>query len=80
MTYHFDMYIDDYSLRAYLREALKTKTRNQIVKEIQGRGEKFHQYNIDRILLGKDVSLETAKKLDKYIYRVNLEQMLDPFN
>lgn len=65
------MYIDDYSLRACVREVLKTKTRNQIVKEIQGRGEKFHQYNIDRFLLGKPVSLDTAIKLDKYIYRMN---------
>ena len=70
------MLIDDHSLRAYLRDALKTRTRNQIVKEIQGRGEKFHQYNIDRFLLGKDVSLETAKKIDKYIYRTNLIQPL----
>jgi len=67
------MLIDDYSLRAYLREALKTRTRNQVVKEIKGRGEKFHQYNIDRFLSGKDVSLETAKKIDKYIYRLNLQ-------
>jgi hypothetical protein len=67
------MLIDDYSLRAYLREALQTRTRNQVVKEIKGRGEKFHQYNIDRFLSGKDVSLETAKKIDKYIYRLNLQ-------
>jgi hypothetical protein len=66
------MLIDDHSLRNHLRDALKTRTRNQIVKEIQSRGEKFHQYNIDRFLQGKDVSLETAKKLDKYIYRINL--------
>jgi hypothetical protein len=66
------MLIDDYSLRDCLREALKTRTRNQVVKEIKGRGEKFHQYNIDRFLAGKDVSLETAKKLDKYIYRLKL--------
>lgn len=72
------MFVDDYSLRAYLREALKTRTRNQIVKEIKGRGEKFHQYNIDRFLQGKDVSLETVKKLDKYIYRVKLEESLEP--
>ena len=66
------MLIDDHSLREYLLEALKTRTRNQIVKEIQGRGEKFHQYNIDRFLQGKDVSLETAKKLYKYIYRIKI--------
>jgi hypothetical protein len=66
------MLIDDHSLRDYLLEALKTRTRNQIVKEIQGRGEKFHQYNIDRFLQGKDVSLETVKKLDKYIYRIKI--------
>jgi hypothetical protein len=67
------MFIDDYNLRACLIEALKTRTRNQVVKEIKGRGEKFHQYNIDRFLAGKDVSLETAKKLDKYIYRLKLQ-------
>ena len=67
------MLIDDYNLRACLIEALKTRTRNQIVKEIKGRGEKFHQYNIDRFLQGKDVSLETAKKIDKYIYRLKLQ-------
>ena len=66
------MLIDDYNLRACLLEALKTRTRNQVVKEIKGRGEKFHQYNIDRFLQGKDVSLETAKKIDKYIYRLKL--------
>ena len=67
------MLIDDYNLRACLLESLKTRTRNQVVKEIKGRGEKFHQYNIDRFLAGKDVSLETAKKIDKYIYRLNLQ-------
>ena len=67
------MLIDDYNLRACLLEALKTRTRNQVVKEIKGKGEKFHQYNIDRFLAGKDVSLETAKKIDKYIYRLNLQ-------
>ena len=66
------MLIDDYNLRACLIEALKTRTRNQVVKEIKGKGEKFHQYNIDRFLAGKDVSLETAKKIDKYIYRLKL--------
>jgi DNA-binding winged helix-turn-helix (wHTH) protein len=63
------MLIDDYSLRNYLRKILDTKTRNQIVKEIQGKGYKFHQYNIDRFLAGKPVSLDTAKKLDNYVYR-----------
>jgi len=67
------MLIDDYSLRVCLLKALKTRTRNQVVKEIKGKGEKFHQYNIDRFLQGKDVSLETAKKLDKYIYRLKLQ-------
>ena len=67
------MLIDDYNLRACLLEALKTRTRNQVVKEIKGRGEKFHQYNIDRFLQGKDVNLETAKKIDKYIYRLKLQ-------
>ena len=63
------MLIDDHSLRNYLRDALKTRTRNQIVKEIQGRGETFHQYNIDRFLQGKDVTLSTAIKLDEFLLR-----------
>ena len=66
------MEINDTELRKKLNALLRTRTRNQIVKEIQGRGEKFHQYNIDRFLQGKDVSLETAKKLDKYIYRIKI--------
>lgn len=63
------MLIDDYSLRAYLRELLKTKTRYQIVSEIKARGIKFHQYQIDKFLDYKDVNLSTAQKLDDYIYR-----------
>jgi hypothetical protein len=63
------MLIDDYSLRAYLRELLKTKTRYQIVNEIKARGIKFHQYQIDKFLDNKDVNLSTLQKLDNYIYR-----------
>lgn len=63
------MFIDDYSLRGYLRKILEAKTRNQIVTEIKERGHKMHQYNLDRFLLGKPVSLETAKKLDAFVYR-----------
>jgi hypothetical protein len=44
-----------------------SKTRNQIVKEIKADGVKMHQYNIDRFLANKSVSLDTVKKLDKYV-------------
>lgn len=63
------MFIDDYSLRGHLRKILTMRTRNQIVQDIKERGEKMHQYNIDRFLQGKPIGLETAKKLDKYVYR-----------
>jgi hypothetical protein len=63
------MYIDDNNLRSHLIKLLKTKTRNQIVKEIHNHGLKMHQYSIDKFLQGKPVSLETVKKIDNYVYR-----------
>jgi hypothetical protein len=61
------MYIDDYTLRRLLTELLRRKTRNQIVQEIKLKGDKFHQYNLDKFLEGKDVSLTTLQKIDKYV-------------
>ena len=61
------MYINDEKLRKELVRLLLTKTRNQIVSEIKATGLKFHQYNIDRFIQGKPVSIETLKKLDTYV-------------
>ena len=63
------MYIDDSELRRKLKDVLQTKTRNQIVTEIKNRTGKFHQYQIDKFLQGKDITLSTAIKLDEYILR-----------
>lgn len=70
------MYIDDYSLRASLRELLKTRTRARVTRDIQATGVTLHQYNIDKLLSGKDVSLSTLKKLDKYLYQQQLNNAL----
>jgi len=61
------MFINDDKLRKELVRLLLTKTRNQIVTEIKQSGNKFHQYNIDRFIQGKPVSIETLKKLDAYV-------------
>ena len=60
-------YIKDNELRNDLIELLKFKTRNKIVKEIQDKGEKMHQYHLDRFLNGDDVKLSTLKKINAYI-------------
>lgn len=65
------MNINDFELRKQLLEALKTKTRNQIVTEIKARTGRFHQYQIDNFIKGKDVTLSTAIKLDEYLIRNN---------
>jgi len=62
-------YIDDIQLRKDLLEVLQTKTRNQIVVEIQSRGYAFHQYHIDRFVGGEDVKLSTLQKIDNYLER-----------
>jgi hypothetical protein len=67
MIYRSDMYIKDEELRKNLQLLLMSKTRNQIVQEIKADGVKMHQYNIDRFLANKSVSLDTVKKLDKYV-------------
>jgi len=63
------MYVNDTDLRNKLKEVLRTKTRNQIVTEIKTRTGKFHQYQIDKFLQGKDVTLSTAIKLDEFLLR-----------
>ena len=63
------MYIDEGGLRKQLVMLLRTKTRNQIVQEIKSKTGKFHQYQIDKFLQGKDVTLSTVIKLDEYILR-----------
>ena len=63
------MYIDEGGLRKQLEMLLRTKTRNQIVQDIKSRTGKFHQYQIDKFLQGKDITLSTAIKLDEYILR-----------
>lgn len=73
------MYIDDDSLRKQLVNLLRSKTRNQVVKEIKQSTGKFHQFQIDKFLQGKDVTLSTLTKLDRYvtkeIYLSNLEPL-----
>lgn len=73
------MYIDEGGLRKQLEMLLRTKTRNQIVQEIKSNTGKFHQYQIDKFLQGKDVTLCTVVKLDNYvskeIYLNNLEPL-----
>jgi hypothetical protein len=65
----FDMFINDEKLRDALKDLLLLKTRNEIVTQIKLKGHKFHQYNIDRFLEGKPVSIQTLKKLDEYVTR-----------
>lgn len=66
------MHINDIELRNKLREVLKSKTRNQIAEEIKARTGKFHSFQIQNFLEGKDVTLKTAIKLDEYIIRNQL--------
>lgn len=63
------MYIDEGGLRKQLDILLRTKTRNQIVQDIKSKTGKFHQYQIDKFLQGKDITLSTAIKLDEYLLR-----------
>lgn len=66
------MHINDIELRNKLREVLKSKTRNQIAEEIKAKTGKFHSFQIQNFLEGKDVTLKTAIKLDEYIIRNQL--------
>jgi uncharacterized protein involved in tolerance to divalent cations len=63
------MYIDEGGLRKQLEMLLRTKTRNQIVQEIKSNTGRFHQYQIDKFIQGKDVTLCTVIKLDNYVSR-----------
>ncbi len=67
MTYRFDMYIQDEQLRIEVKNILRLKTRNSIVKEIQDKGNKFHFFQLTNFLEGKDVSLSTLKKIDYFV-------------
>jgi hypothetical protein len=72
------MYIDEGGLRKQLEMLLRTKTRNQIVQEIKSKTGKFHQYQIDKFLQGKDVTLCTVIKLDNYVSREIYLNNLEP--
>jgi uncharacterized protein involved in tolerance to divalent cations len=64
------MYINDEQLRSDLKAVLLTKTRNQVVNEIKATGEKMHQFQIDKFLIGRPVSIETINKFDRYISKL----------
>ena len=72
------MYVDEGGLRKQLEMLLRTKTRNQIVQEIKSNTGRFHQYQIDKFLQGKDVTLCTVIKLDNYISREIYLNNLEP--
>jgi uncharacterized protein involved in tolerance to divalent cations len=72
------MYVDEGGLRKQLEILLRTKTRNQIVQEIKSKTGRFHQYQIDKFLQGKDVTLCTVIKLDNYISREIYLNDLEP--
>jgi len=72
------MYIDEGGLRKQLEMLLRTKTRNQIVQEIKSNTGRFHQYQIDKFLQGKDVTLCTVIKLDNYVSREIYLNNLEP--
>lgn len=61
------MLIQDEQLRVELRKILTTQKRNQVVREIQEQKTKFHFFQLTNFLQGKDVSLSTLKKIDKYV-------------
>jgi hypothetical protein len=63
------MFIQDEALRRGIKDLLKTRTRNQIVTEIKEKTGKFHQFQINNFLNGKDVNLSTLIKLDEYLYK-----------
>jgi len=63
------MHIQDEQLRIEVKNILRLKTRNSIVKEIQDKGNKFHFFQLTNFLQGKDVSLSTLKKIDCFVNR-----------
>ena len=72
------MYVDEGGLRKQLEMLLRIKTRNQIVQEIKSNTGRFHQYQIDKFLQGKDVTLCTVVKLDNYVSREIYLNDLEP--
>ena len=54
-------------LRWKLNQLLNVVSKNEVVTTIQGQGEKFHQYTLDRFIDGKDVKISTIKKIEKFI-------------
>ena len=66
------MLIQDEQLKTEVKKILGLKTRNKIVKEIRGNGNKFHFFQLTNFLEGKDVSLSTLKKIDNFISKENL--------
>lgn len=66
------MHINDIELRNKMREVLKSKTRNEIAEEIKEKTGKFHPFQIQNFLDGKDVALSTVIKLDEYLIREQL--------
>lgn len=66
------MNINDIELRNKMRQVLKSKTRNEIAEEIKDKTGKFHPFQIQNFLDGKDVALSTAIKLDEYVIRHEL--------
>lgn len=61
------MLIQDEQLRTEVKKILGLKKRNQVVKEIQEEGNKFHFFQLTNFLEGKDVSLSTLKKIDTFV-------------
>ncbi len=61
------MHIQDEQLRAELQKILAFKKRNQVVKQIQDKGNKFHFFQLTNFLEAKDVSLSTLKKIDNFV-------------
>lgn len=78
MTYHSDMYINDSDLRKQIHIILNRKTRNQIVEEIKQSGVKMHHFQVNNFLNGKDVTLSTLHKLDRYVSREIYLNDLEP--
>ena len=63
-------FIKHQELREELLKVLVHKTRNQVVTEIKSKGNKFHQFNIDKFLSGEDIKLSTMLKIQEYLNRI----------
>jgi len=60
--YRFDMYIQDEQLRIEVKNILRLKTRNSIVKEIQNNGSKFHFFQLTNFLEARTFHFQRLKK------------------